>query len=78
MSSKGKVPKIESKVEDDYKAMIPINLDVDHLCEQLLKDKKSIQAVQPMRDGIIYLISLLHRSNYWELNKTDGYRHLKT
>ena len=78
MSAKGKVPKIESKVEDDYKAMIPINLDVDHLCEQLLKDKKSIQAVQPMRDGIIYLISLLHRSNYWELNKTDGYRHLKS
>ncbi len=78
MSAKVNVTKIESKVEDGYKAMIPVNLDIDHLCEQLLKDKKSIQSVQPMRDGIIYLISLLYRSNYWELNKTDGYRHLKT
>ncbi len=78
MSAKVKVPKIESKVEDGYKAMIPVNLDIDHLSEQLLKDKKSIQSVQPMRDGILYLISLLHRSNYWELNKTDGYRYLKT
>ena len=72
MCAKIKVPKIENKVEVDYKAMIPINLDIDHICEQLLKDKKSIQAVQPMRDGIIYLISLLLRSNYWELKKQMG------
>lgn len=75
--------KKKSKIDEDYvkrgfKAMIPVNLDIEHLCVQLLQGKKSIQSVQPSRDGIIYLISLLYRNNYWDLNKTDGYRHLKT